>query len=717
VSKFEKSCSDIPELIKGSLFDPNECNQLPADVVKAFESTGLGMTVSVVDQDDVAWIGTSHGVVRIDLSERVKEDQIQYFSGPRYLYDRNNHVKALTLDGDQGVWVLTQTGISHIEMKPLSYTEKAIHMSDHSQMHVNRRGIVSDSIWSEGKWKPVVTDNDGLWTSMYAAGECFRYGVQTDPEQKVIARRIAVKSVEAVLLIANIPARDGYVDAKIRHYVNTFINSSNEMSKEYVKKNGDPVYCYPKEGPVGMKLEKLLNTIDTHKPRTPEDWVMEGDARTKKRLMKGFMARTYLIDGLEQVPLGGLYFKKMIKGDKMIAKARPFDPGSGPDDPKRVGYNLVNNRARMVEDFAGIETDASCEVPERLARLYRTVTKEDGTFYSDADVWYKADTSTDEIIGHLFLYKIAYDLLCTGEHADFELGELIVSTTCNLAPHIFYNDYCLVDATGQPTTWGKMSREYFSSLFAWSDCPLNCLVLLSIFKLAYYFTKDEKWEKEYRKLALEAPYQYADLAGEYRERYKQEAVYFFKKENPDADKDDPRLDPDSFETAKAVQVRLNYSDEEMAMLAYYLLFQMEADPVILEKYRKGIDTWWISIKYSDNPLWMYIYQLAYPKDEGKVDLERAAWSLKRHPVDTRCWKADNSFRNDIIDYMGKNKAMSAKEDGWFVALPLDERPHGKYNGCPFAIRGGADQGERLESSATYTLPYWMGRFHRLIHEE
>ena len=51
VSKFEKSCSDIPELIKGSLFDPNECNQLPADVVKAFESTGLGMTVSVVDQD------------------------------------------------------------------------------------------------------------------------------------------------------------------------------------------------------------------------------------------------------------------------------------------------------------------------------------------------------------------------------------------------------------------------------------------------------------------------------------------------------------------------------------------------------------------------------------------------------------------------------------------------------------------------------------------
>lgn len=243
---------------------------------------------------------------------------------------------------------------------------------------------------------------------------------------------------------------------------------------------------------------------------------------------------------------------------------------------------------------------------------------------------------------------------------------------------------------------------------------MNCLVLLSVFKLAAYLTEDQKWEEEYRKLAYD--YQYADLAGEYRERYNREAVFFYKQEHPDADPDDPRLDPNSVETAKTVQLRLNYSDEEMAMLAYYILFQLETDPDLIQKYRKGIDEWWISIQYGDNPLWLTIYQLAYPDVEGKVNLERVAWALKRHPVDTRCWKADNSFRKDILDYMGKNMAMSKEEGGWFKALPPDERPMKKYNGCPFVIRGGLDQGNQLEGSATYTLPYWMGMFHGMIFQ-
>ena len=34
-----------------------------------------------------------------------------------------------------------------------------------------------------------------------------------------------------------------------------------------------------------------------------------------------------------------------------------------------------------------------------------------GTQYKVNDLAYKADASTDEVIGHLFIYKIAYDIL------------------------------------------------------------------------------------------------------------------------------------------------------------------------------------------------------------------------------------------------------------------------------------------------------------------
>jgi len=33
-----------------------------------------------------------------------------------------------------------------------------------------RHGLASDAYWNGKNWIPVVSDNDGLWTSMYASG-------------------------------------------------------------------------------------------------------------------------------------------------------------------------------------------------------------------------------------------------------------------------------------------------------------------------------------------------------------------------------------------------------------------------------------------------------------------------------------------------------------------------------------------------------------------
>ena len=36
----------------------------------------------------------------------------------------------------------------------------------------------------------------------------------------------------------------------------------------------------------------------------------------------------------------------------------------------------------------------------------------------------------------------------------------------------------------------------------------------------------------------------------------------------------------------------HYSDDEEALLAYYLIFQLEEDPELLKKYKKGLEGYW-----------------------------------------------------------------------------------------------------------------------------
>jgi hypothetical protein len=86
-------------------------------------------------------------------------------------------------------------------------------------------------------------------------------------------------------------------------------------------------------------------------------------------------------------------------------------------------------------------------------------------------------------------------------------------------------------------------------------------------------------------------------------------------------------------------MEIHYSDEEEALLAYYLAFQLEDNPEYLAKYREGLEGWWQSISRSENPIWYLIYQLAYPneviKDHfGSNILDASMWQLERHPIST-----------------------------------------------------------------------------------
>ena len=135
--------------------------------------------------DYTQWNGTAYGVLRTDENAENKRDVEQRFMGDRYFYANDTtdgKVLAIFPDGKNGIWTVMEEGYSHIDMVEMNGTDKAATMSDTTQAHVARRGMVSNAYLIDGDWIPEESDNDGLWTSMYGGGELMRYAVlKNDP--------------------------------------------------------------------------------------------------------------------------------------------------------------------------------------------------------------------------------------------------------------------------------------------------------------------------------------------------------------------------------------------------------------------------------------------------------------------------------------------------------------------------------------------------------
>lgn len=294
----------------------------------------------------------------------------------------------------------------------------------------------------------------------------------------------------------------------------------------------------------------------------------------------------------------------------------------------------------------------------------------DGEWHDTPDKKYrwKADTSSDEIVGHFYIFGLAWDLLPPGD----PLRPRILATARRIMDHIITHGYTLVDVDGKPTRWGRWNWEYFRSPDGTPDGPLNALEALSFLKTAHHITQDEKYAREYRRLALDEGY----LA----------------------------------HTAKYLQLReeINYSDEELAMLPFYLIFRYEQDPQMLNVYRQALNQWWQNCERERNPLWHFIYQTA--NSFAKIDLAAALYTLQNIPLDLVKWSYDNSSRADIVLDPALERARRPQSTNW---LPPDERAVMKWNGNPFRLDGG-NRGYGEDDGGFYILPYWLGRYHRFI---
>jgi hypothetical protein len=459
--------------------------------------------------DGAVWHGTRQGVIRID-DKGSALDRRQYFASRRYLPD--DEVLNLIADNDRGVWVRTRTGISHIELRPMALDQKAEFFEKRIRERHDRYGLVASSRLqipgelASNQLEP--SDNDGLWTAMYAAAECFRYAVTRSPQALANAK----KSIDAVLFLEQVTGRPGF------------------PARSYIRKG---------------------------------DW-------------------------------------------------RPAD----------------------------------------------------GVWHWTPDGRYewKADTSSDEIVGHFFLFSVAWDLL-----PDENLRVSIRATATRIMDHILAHGYNLIDINGKPTTWGQWSREYFESKGGRSDSALNALEMLSFLKTAAHISGDPKYEKEYRRVAIDL--KYLDQSTRYLE----------------------------------LRDEINYSDEELAMLSFYPIFRYEHDTRFLEAYRRAAGQWWNNIERERNPLWTFIYLMAKPA--RPVGVDDPAWTLYRIPMDLIEWTVKNSGRSDVAIDSATDRFHEPQS---VQLLPPDERPVMKWNGNPFRADGG--NGGRVEDDgAFFLLPYWMGR--------
>lgn len=286
---------------------------------------------------------------------------------------------------------------------------------------------------------------------------------------------------------------------------------------------------------------------------------------------------------------------------------------------------------------------------------------------ADGRYRWKGDTSSDEIVGHFFLYSLAYDLL-----SDRNSRRRIAKAASSIANNILDNGYSLVGETGRPTLWGKWSPQYLASKTGRPDGPLNAIEILCFLKVAAHITGNRRYVDAYRHAAVDLGY--AKLGTRYLE----------------------------------LRDEINCSDEELFMLSIYPLMKYEKDPQLLALYQQALDQWWQNEKKQENALWGILYQEVTRGPH--IDLRTSFTRLGKMPLNTLDWSVVNSTRHDIRMDGGIYRSRSPQTR---ELLPPDELPIQRWNTSPFCV-DASGSGKREMEFTTFLLPYWMGKAFHLL---
>lgn len=368
----------------------------------------------------------------------------------------------------------------------------------------------------------------------------------------------------------------------------------------------------------------------------------------------GFVARTYLTSS-EPVPDDGLFYKK--------------------NGATAVCLNTTDARERGI---VGLEVKADAPIPERLRKFYT----EEG--FSDTDITYKGDTSSDEITHHYLHLLVAHEFL---GRVDPEYDELLKTAARNTTKHIIDNNFALRECDGKYTTWAKWNKEYFETPMGWADACLNAGQMLMFLRVCMHITGESGiWQETYDKLI--------DLG------YDKLTVKHYD-----------RFHHVSIQGGVEDREEMMYGDHMLACASLFGLITLETDEKRKEMFKQAFRTWRYTLAPEYNCGYDFLYFLSDPEN-AKPDADRIKTWFYRFSVSRLAAGVSIHNRRDIPkkELMGGYIETSA-------LLPNDERFIAKYDRNPLEYKTEDSGGVScVESCYPYTFAYWLGRYFNIIEE-
>ena len=159
----------------------------------------------------VVWLGTKRGAIRFDGRNW------EYRQGRRWI--PGDEIVALAVDRRGNAWLATADGLACIERRPTTLKQKADYYEKEIDLRHRRTNygyVLGVSLPKQGdksNWVQHDSDNDGLWTSMYGAGECYAFAAtgKEGYRQKAKAAFEALQFLGQVTQGGSHPAPKGFV--------------------------------------------------------------------------------------------------------------------------------------------------------------------------------------------------------------------------------------------------------------------------------------------------------------------------------------------------------------------------------------------------------------------------------------------------------------------------------------------------------------------------
>jgi hypothetical protein len=344
-------------------------------------------------------------------------------------------------------------------------------------------------------------------------------------------------------------------------------------------------------------------------------------------------------------------------------------------------------RAHAWETFATMERLLTITgIPGLPARSF----ERSGFEVSDREKWrpshetgwdWKSDTSSDEITAHWFGASVMLECVAKTPPEHQRVARFIETIT----GYILRNHFQLIDWTGKPTLWGRWNPEYVNNYpFSVFDRRLNSTEIVAGLELAGRATGNSDYFKVITDLFYDVgPAYLANITAPMSQINSSQVTNYSGNQMGDS---------------------WNHSDDLLAFIAYWVLTR-NSTPDVHGAYVAAVRDHFQFERNERNPLFNFIYAST---GAGDAELESAVWTLRRYPLDLITWRIENSRRLDITRLPANFRQQELAE-----LLPPGERPVTRWNTHPFVLDGG-DGGATELAGDEFLLPYWMGRYLKLI---